>query len=291
MNTICMLVNNLDFFRIDVKNWPKEISDDYVIIFTDTRLADITKEIKEILDDFDNKLSYKIVTTEMIHNKLSESFELSEFCKKYTMSLKILMPWFTFKYFKKADGCFFLDEDIILNEGINKLFDGNDKFYVDKMARFSQKHIFENNNKKVIALWQELLDCFKTNKTPEETISMYTNAGHKLLYKKNFKLELYEEALHIFFESKNFEQIWDKRKSYRTQALDEKFDNAYLTAVGIKNDKMYENRNVLFLNYGKGLTDSTLIKSKQYQIVHICNGKYKNETYQRMIDLEVLKDV
>ena len=291
MNTICMLVNNLDFFKIDVKNWPKEIADDYIIIFTDTRLADITKEIKDVLDNFDYDLSYKIVTTEMIHSKLAESFELTEFCKKYTMSLKILMPWFTFKYYKKADGCFFLDEDIILNEGLNDLFDGHDKFYIDKMARFSQEHIFSNNNKKVISLWQELLDCFDTNETPYDTIKMYTNAGHKLLYKKNFNLDLYEEALHIFFNSKNFEQIWDKRRSYRTQALDEKFDNAYLTAVGVKNDSLGENKNVLFLNYGKGLNDKTLIKSKEYEIVHICNGKYKNETYKRMIDLGVLKNV
>lgn len=95
---IAILVNDLMMFKVVLDNLPDDIKQTTkFILFNETRIGNKVEDIKKIID---NRINYKLFTTEDVNNKLYEIVH-TEFVDEYSMSLNILMVWFCFKYNKK----------------------------------------------------------------------------------------------------------------------------------------------------------------------------------------------
>lgn len=288
MNAIAVNANNLDLFRALIWNLPEEVEDDLFCIFTDTRLGDKTKELEEILKSSQLNLNYRVFTNRIVYDKLAEIMPITDFAESYTMSINMLMYWFCFKFNKKIDGLLVIDDDVILSKSINNLFDGEEKYFVDKLCRTGLKTAIANGSSTNVMVFDEIIEGFGGGIFVDDVVSLYINGGHKLHYRRNANLELYERGLKGFFNSEFLEGIWLQRRSYRTQFLDERFDNVYLTFMNVRNNILYETESVRFFNMSV-ISDNILLHCRQRPIVHVCNGKWKESTYQKLNELGVIK--
>lgn len=119
---ICVLANNMYLFKELIINLPDNLKDFKFFIFNDTRIGDKTKEIHEIMKGFNYEVITDKDTNELIPVK-------TDFVYDYSMSLKMLMPWYLFST-KNVDKVLFSDEDVLYTERLLNIFNSiNNLFF------------------------------------------------------------------------------------------------------------------------------------------------------------------
>lgn len=280
---ICILANDYYNFEQMCKNFPQEVVDDKLIIVIEDRIGTDEKRIKDILSLSGLDLDYKILKASKISQKFKEDVTDTKFVDEYTMSMNILGLWYIFKYYKKANSILAIDEDEIMFDGINSIFDGEDKHLVDTLRR-AQGNVKES--KKHFEMNKEIASYFNLEYTQEirdKYFRWYGNGGCNLWYKNNFDLKLYEEALKLFFESKLMREIWLKsrrqNRRYTAYQYDERFLTLYTIKLNQQNDYMKPFARLIL---SKKCTEKELIGYCKKVLVHNCCGVGKKETYEKL---------
>ena len=98
-NAISVLANNLDYFRLMCNNFPDDISDYAVVVFTETRIGDKTEELKQILRE-SKADKFKVIPSDMVIDKFKADVIDNAFVDEYTMGMNILMLWYLLRYSK-----------------------------------------------------------------------------------------------------------------------------------------------------------------------------------------------
>lgn len=292
MNVVCMLVNNLEFFKYflnysDIKN-----SKCKFVFFNEQRIGDKVEEMKEILEksELDN---YKVFGSDLVIDKFREVTNCdSSFLHKYTMGMNILMQWFVFKFLnvKENINILSLDDDIILLNDFESLFDNKSKFRKDSLRKAHLK--LDRKSKKMLKIAKTMFEVFDKNFDSNTAIEKmnkdYFNGGQFILSNNDIDIDIYEKGLVNFFNCKYFENLWNKRRSHTTYQFDERFMIALAQVNNSINDDLrYETKMLCFKTEKiKDITIRNIVKSRK--IIHICNRSGKYELYERV--LRIIKE-
>lgn len=281
---IAILVNDLMMFKVVLDNLPDDIKQTTnFILFNETRIGNKVEDIKKVIN---NRINYKLFTTEDVNNKLYEIVH-TEFVDEYSMSLNILMVWFCFKYNKKIDRILILDDDVIIRGSIDEIFVGQSKFKSDGLARLNLITGLKQGNKRSWLLKDEFDDIFETRTEYDDLYKTYCNGGTKFYVREEFDIERFEKYIKNFFESEIVRDIWGRRKTFRTAFLDERFEQLLNLDFEINNYDLDKYVRLINQNPDK-IKVSTIAKSKK-PLIHVCNHKWKEETIRRMKEEGVIK--
>lgn len=286
MNVICVLVNNIEWFKIMLDNMPEEVNDSIknnkcaFVIFNEQRIGDKVKEIKSILENNKDKLiKAKVIGSNLVINKFIEKTGCdTSFLRNYTMGMNILMQWFIFTYLKNANEILSLDDDIILQNDICNIFEGLSKFKIDKLRTANYAKL-NNQSKEMV---KQLQDLFNDECDIKKFYKSYVNGGHFILCKNDIDIKNYEDALIRFFNNDFLESLWNKRRKYTSYQFDEKFITAL--AIHNNNENNLMNKDVcMFCLKNKNIKDITIMNQlKSKKVIHVCNNSGKVLLYDRI---------
>lgn len=235
-NAICILANNMSFFKAMVDNFPTCIDDYDLIIVNEDRIGNRTAEIRNIL----GHRKYSLITaTEIIYDFKNHVVDTS-FVDSYTMGMNILMQWYVFRHFGYGK-VLFLDEDIILTDKIKDVFELEySAFYKFKLSNFDKS--YQNNHGKRLQFINAMNDVFdlQLNDINYKCVvyDNHVNGGQRLYCKSDFDFNEYEYYLARFFKNKTIEYLWDNRRSHITYFIDERFEGFFAVKTGIINDDL-----------------------------------------------------
>lgn len=264
-NAIVILANNLDLLKAQIDNLPK-LDCDYIIC-NETRIGNKLPEIKAMAPKGTKFLDSKKIVKEFA--KLQDT----PFLHEYTMGMNILLQWYVFK-FMKYDKVVFTEEDVILNENINKIFDEEKCLYYTWNISAQTKPYDElvGLNKKYV---DELDKMFNIHFNSENYLDIWHNAhlasGQRYYVRGKFNLDKYEKKLLQFYRSEVMRECWSSRRTHRSFYMDERFEGffAYYTKI---------------LNHGmKPYTCIEIAKPEKkdiskYNAIQRCGGIWHNAT-------------
>lgn len=285
MNAICCLANNLSFLESLLKNIPDELKDVYFIIVNETRIGNKIEEINKLMLKSKIK-NFKVFDSCIINKKVKDNIIDNKFVDDYTMSMNILMMWFVFKYSKKIDKCLFIDDDIILQKGIEKVFDSNESLFCK--GAFGTSDI-EKLNEKRKTFYKEMFDIFNfefDSKKYTDYNKNKINSGQILIVRKDFNESKYDENIKKFFHSDIVYEVWKKRRTKTSYNIDEVF----LTLFFYKNlnNKLKEHTFIIYSAIDK-IKENDIKNIKKSKIIHIANNSHKVPTYELLKEREIIK--
>lgn len=280
-NAICVLANNMYFFKELIFNLPDNLKNFKFFIFNDTRIGNKTFEIHEIMKGF----NYEVITDKDVNELLPIK---NNFVYDYSMSLNILMPWYIFST-KKVDKVLFSDEDILYTNKLLKVFNNinNSSFSTLRLQAANDKRL--NEKRKDYNILIQICNCIGYNYNKEEWYQKRINSGQFIITKNQFDLKFYEECLIKFFKNSFIYDCWKNRKTHTYGSLDERFLSAFIIKLNIYNIDLNNYTYFCYNNIEK-IKDITLINNyNKKAIFHICNTSHKKNTYSRMIKLGLIK--
>lgn len=289
-NAICILANNMDYFRLFIQNYPKELetNDFILIVINEIRIGDKTKEIKEILVKY-NISNYKIFTSRKIVNLFKKEVLDNNFVENYTMSMNILSLWFIKKHSKLIQKVLLLDDDIILRPGIAFLFKTNHHLFKSNrlsagMADFESQSA---NAKNIFNEWFKIFNVkFSQEWWKEKYLKRYANSGQRLIVLERIDINLYENKLINFFKSDLFYSAWMSRNTHTSWYFDERFETFFFFD-DLNND--LNTSTFLILSRREKLTNASIKKMLRSSIIHNATNSHKKNVYNFMIENGIIK--
>ncbi len=269
-------------FKELVLNLPDNLKSYKFFVFNDTRIGDKTQEIKEIMED----LNHEIVTDKDTNNLLPVK---TDFVYDYSMSLKMLMPWYLFST-TNYDKILFSDEDVLYTDKLHDVFSNIQtcSFARLRLQAASDKGMKPGKGRGYLSL-MEVAKCCEYNYDPEEWYQKRINAGQFILTKEQFDVKLYEKILVAFFQNDFLFETWKNRRVHTSHFIDERFLAAFVIKSGIYNND-FEKHVLLCIGNETKIEDKYLINNyKKKALLHICNNSHKKKTYGRMIKLGLIK--
>lgn len=287
-NAVVVLANYMDFLEILLDNYPSDLYDTDLIIINETRIGDKTKEIKDLLKKYSSVAKNKLVITDKDINKEFTKIIDNEFVQDYSMSMKLLPLWYIMKFYDYHK-LLVMDEDVILREGIVKLFDSDHSLF--KHYRMSAgPGEYNQLSKPVISLFEEfgkVFDfTFDADVYKNVYLKNYESAGQKLIVRDDFKLDEYEKRLKLFFESDVIHSFWQKRRVATSYALDEKFETFFF--VDVTNDEL-KTSTFLIISKPEKTTDAQYLAMKKYTLIHNATRSHKVTVYKRLMNCGFIK--
>ena len=279
---ICVLANNMYLFKELIINLPDNLKDFKFFVFNDTRIGNKTSEIHEIMKDF----NYEVITDKDTNELLPVK---TNFVLDYSMSLKMLMPWYLFST-KEVDKVLFSDEDVLYTD---KLFNVLNDINVCSFTRLglqaaSDKVLKPNLSKNYISLIK-ICECFEYKYDAEEWYKKRISSGQHILMKNQFNLKEYEKGLINFFKNEQLLLIWKNRRTHTSYFIDERVLTAFIIKTNIRNAEL-EKHTYFCVTKESKLADNVIINNyRKKAIFHICNTSHKKKTYARMIKLGLIK--
>lgn len=291
MNAMVIIANNLTFLNYLMDNIDKDVYKDvYFLLFNDTRIKDLTKQLNDIMKK--QKIKYRIFTDKQVANRFIECMQIkdSKTCQlilDYGLSLKFLAIWYVFRFNNKINKAVLSDDDCIYKKEFIKIFN-EDKF-------ISQKCFFGSFS--ISEYCKMILDCFDYD-VEEELFKAYLmknkiNSGMVFFTKEHFDLNKYERSLVKLFRNEKFYQRWynPRRRTVFIGSLDEVF----LTAFFFNDENfMFDDSGLnynyqLFYSTGK-ITDKQIINNfNKKASIHVCVGKNKYKMYNKLIELGLIE--
>lgn len=268
-NALCILANNMDYFKALAKNF-KPVSYD-VIVCNESRIGDKTAQIKKLMP------YATIIDSKDVVKLFGKNVTNTEFLHSYTMGMKILIIWYVFKKFK-YDKVFFTDEDVFINN-IDRIFEyDRSVFYYFALSAGNHAGLKANNEKyqNMIKEFNKIFDIRITEKNyKEKWVGNHINAGQRLYIRKD--VEQFEFYLKRYFESDYIKYIWDNRKRPTEMMLDEWFESMYIYKTGIKDNTLNKNHHVLLEISKPEKVDFNKFNLKKWDMMHnaTCSQKYK----------------
>lgn len=300
-NAVCVLVTNLDWFKLMVRNYPDEIRlRNYIFIaVVETRTGTaVREEVVEICKE--GNVGYFIVVDEsdiIQWYQKEKGWVINNFIEHYTMGMNILMQPFVFEKFPLMEKVLFLDDDVILSEGVKIVFErfkkSQLKYYrlsagVSKYKDLSDIKRYTYNN------MCDVTEVINKGFTYEKYISAHhINGGQRLLCRSDFDIDLYIRSLERFFDNKLFYQNWTYWKSTgKNKAvaffLDEMFETMIYYSMGIKSFGL-EEYTILESKAGENLDKFVKGKVLRKPIWHNITGVKKKMVYDEVIRRGELK--
>lgn len=289
-NAICVLANNMDYFRLFIQNYPEELKtgDFILIVVNETRIGDKTKEIKRMLAESDIP-NYNVFTSRKICDIFKEEVVDNDFVEDYTMSMNILSLWFIKRHSKVIQKVLLLDDDVILRPGIAQLFETDHHLF--KSNRLSAGCAdFENqsgNAKNIFNEWFKIFGVeFSQEWWKEQYLKKYANSGQRLIVLEKLDLSLYEKKLTEFFESDLFYFAWMSRNTHTSWYFDERFETFFFF------DDLNDDLNAstfLVLSRREKLTSGSVRKMLRSSIIHNATNSHKKSVYNFMIENGVIE--
>lgn len=288
-NAILVLANNMNYLRLMVDNLPEEIKDFDFIVVTETRIGDKTSEIYEILES-NKDLKYKVFTSELINKKFKEEVIDNSFVDEYTMSMNILSLWFVYKHNKSIEKILLLDDDVILREGLNNLFETNHHlFKSNRLSAGSADYYQQSENARIV--FEEWFRIFKIRFEEDWWkniyLKKYANSGQRLIVRDKFDLKEYESKLIDFFKSDIFYQFWINRRTHTSWYFDERFETFFF--LDYLNDDLKDSTYLMLTRPEKLNVDSAIRKMNKSVIIHNATNSHKSKMYNLMIKGKVIK--
>ncbi len=287
-NAVVILANYMDFLEIMLDNYPSELYNTDLVIINETRIGDKTTEIRTLLNKYSSVVKNSIIITDAdINDKFTEVID-NEFVHDYSMSMKLLPLWYLMKFYD-YNKLLIMDEDVIINDGINKLFDTDHSLF--KHYRMSAgPGEYNQLSKNVISLFEEfgrIFDfTFDADVYKNVYLKNYESAGQKLIIRDDFNLNKYEEKLKKFFESDLIHSFWLRRRVPTSYALDEKFETFFF--LDVTNDDLKPST-YLIIGRPENTTDKQYIALKKYAIIHNATRSHKVKVYKRLMNCGLIK--
>lgn len=283
-NAVLVLANNMKFFKLMVDNLPDSINECTLIVINEQRIGDKTGEIQKILENSKVE-NYKIFGSDLINRKFKELVHDNEFVEDYKMSMNILGSWFVFKFNKNIDKILLLDDDVILREGFERVFNSNHcMFKYNRLsAGMADFHRQSDNAISIFDEWFRIFDIKFTDKWwSEKYLKRYANSGQRLFVRNQFDIKQYEQKLTEFFESEIFFDAWRGRRSHVSWYFDERFETFYF--FDILNDEMKDYAYLVLTSPEKMDRKAFISKVKRSSIIHNATNSHKDKIYNILIE-------
>ena len=285
-NVISILANNLDYFKLLCNNFPEDINDYAVIAFTETRIGDKTKELKQILSESKAKY-FKVIPSNKVIDKFKANVIDNDFVDDYTMGMNILMLWYLLKY-SKFEKILLLDDDIILGNGLKKLFNTKHSLFMPFRLSAGPSDINKNseNGKEIFKEWFSIFGKeFNQENYKNLYINKYMNSGQRLIVKNDINLEYYQSMLYKFFNSKVFYKFWKNRKSHVSFFFDERFEVFAFNELYNNGMKPFS---FLLVSKFEKITQNDLKHISNATIFHNITRSHKDKVYKLLIENGVI---
>lgn len=287
-NAILVLANNMEYFNLMVKNIPDSIKDFDFIVVNETRIGDKTDRIKKILEE--SKISrFRVFTSDEINDKFKEEVIDNDFVDDYSMSMNILSLWFVYKYNSKIGKILLLDDDVILRDGFEKIFESDHHLF--KSNRLSAGAAeFYGQSQNAIDVYKEWFRIFQIkfsdNWWKNEYLKKYANSGQRLIVRSMFDLDQYEKKLKEFFKSDLFYRFWIDRRNHVSWYFDERFETFFF--FDSLNNEL-KDTTYLVLSKPEKLNDGSFRKMMRSSIIHNATNSHKKKVYNLMIERGIIQ--
>lgn len=262
---IVILANDLDLLKAQVDNLP-ELDCDYIIC-NETRIGNKLKEIQSIAPKNTILIDSADVIKEFI--KIQDT----PFLHEYTMGMNILLQWYVFKILK-YDKVLFTEEDVILNEKINRIFE-EDKCLFYTWVISAQTKAYNELSGKNADYVHELDKVFEIGFNSDNYLDLWKKthlaSGQRYYVKDKFNLNIYEEKLKDFYRSEVFRECWNGRRTHRSFYMDERFEGFFAYSTGILNHGM---KPYTYIEIAKPEKKDI----SKYNCIEKCGGLWHNAT-------------
>lgn len=285
-NAISILANNLNYFRLMCNNFPDDISDYAVVVFTETRIGDKTEELKKILRE-SKADKFKVIPSDMVIDKFKADIIDNAFVDEYTMGMNILMLWYLLRY-SKFEKILLLDDDVIIGNGLGELFATKHSLFMPfrLSAGPSDMDKLSQNGKKLFQEWFDIFgEEFNQENYKSLYIDRYMNSGQRLIVRDDISLEYYQTMLHRFFDSKIFHEFWDNRRSHVSFFFDERFE--VFTFNKLYNNGMKPFSFLLVSKFEK-ITENDLKRISKATIFHNITRSHKDRVYRLLVEKGII---
>lgn len=287
-NAICVLANDIKFFKLMICNLPEDFKDYALIVVNEDRIGDKTQTLQKILKMYNVKNYIILKATDIVNEFIKQNkLKTTKFINDYTMGMNILSLWFLIaKYnFNKI---LLTDDDVIFFEGLKNVFSLNKNAYVTYRLSAGLKYEkLGKTEKKVFEEWYKIFDLTLNKETHDAYIKNYLSSGQRLIVVKNINIKEYEKYLIKFFESKILFERWENRKVPTSGFLDERFETFFFLNK-IEKDLLKDFVTIHCLGIEK-TKDNDYYKFKNKTIFHNATKSHKKEIYKEMIKRGIIK--
>ena len=287
-NAILVLANNMEYFNLMVRNIPDSIKDFDFIVVNEIRIGDKTDKIKKILEG--SKISrFRVFTSDEINDKFKKEVIDNDFVDDYSMSMNIIPLWFVYKYNSKIGKILLLDDDVILRDGFEKVFESDHHLF--KSNRLSAGLAeFHKQSQNAIDIYEEWFRIFQIKFSDDwwknEYLKKYANSGQRLIVRSMFDLDQYEKKLKEFFESDLFHRFWIDRRNHVSWYFDERFETFFF--FDFLNNEL-KDTTYLVLSKPEKLNDGSFRKMMRSSIIHNATNSHKKKVYNLMIERGIIQ--
>lgn len=291
MNAILVLANNMDLFKLMVANFPESIRKVKLIIVNEIRIGDKTEEINYILKHSIAQ-NYKIIPSSIINQKFKEDVIDNSFVDDYTMSMNILSLWYVSKYMSSIKKILLLDDDVILREGFDKVFESDKHlfYHTALVGLYPDYYRLSANARSIFNEWFRIFKInFSLDWWQKKYIKKYINGGQYLIIMKNFDAVRYEHCLKEFFKSKIFYYAWTNRNTYCSWYFDERFENFFFFD-DLNHDLRYKYNYLLICRNPQKINENGFKNIAKSALFHNATNSHKKELYDMLIERGIIHD-
>lgn len=297
---VCVLCNNLYFFKLMLVNMPKQSEEIGFVIFNDERVVDLKEDIKAFLKEYKDKTGcnnrFKVVSAKEVNEYLLSSLEGltksgKQYLQEYTMGLNINVQYYIMSKYKEVKKFVYLDDDILINGDLEEVFKEEDFLYVGNNfcsgKEWTEKDSFAQE---VLYLADVSLERWKTHNI---------NSGCRLFICRDGYLKVYEDLLVMFYNNREFRRYFALYKAtgkYRTRSFfqDQYFENCFLWRINRQNSNMHKYCRLVYSFVNKrgeyaGLKDKRLYNNKLFTH-YALSKKNKMEFLKSLIEEGIIKE-
>lgn len=291
MNAVLVLTNKIDWFKLMAANFPASINNFKLIVVNESRIGDKTKEIAHILKRSIVQ-DYEIISSNTINQKFKAKVIDNDFVDDYTMSLNIISLWYVYKYMPAIEKILLLDDDVILREGFDKVFESEKHlFYYSRLsAGLVDFNKYSENAKTIFEEWFRIFNVkFSMDWWQNQYLKRYANSGQRLIVKKNFDIKRYEHYLKEFFKSEIFHKFWISRRTHCSWFFDERFETFYF--FNDLNNELRKTYNYLLVDVNpQKMAKSWFGRIERSTLFHNATNSHKRELYDMLIERGIIHD-
>lgn len=277
MNLICINCNNIFRWKVIVDNLPSNIDKYKLLVVTDYRLGDKVEVLKRMCP------KAEVIEVQTIISKYANEISLHENISKLALAMKLIEPWYISKTYN-PDKFIILDDDIVMNEKIDELFDNVN---VNAVHRFGFLKFNKDGNNLSDKLRKLALVVNGINY--DEPVK-YVNGGH-LVFSKEVNFDTYILRVRDYMESPVMTEVIANQKNWKSFYVDEVFFCGVYAKFNKQFEGVYDLKNWVkchqiipaktnFKNFGKVM--------KKYGITHFAHSD-KMVAYEELIKLGYLK--
>lgn len=291
-NLVVVLENRDSLAKIMAANLPILRDNTSFLFIIEDRIGTTEKIITENFDS--SKIDYEIIKATDMITLWNETHKPSDFMTQHTMSAQMMYMWYIRHYCPEVKKVFYTDDDVVLKDDFEKVFDYEYSLFIPLFANGLPKDL-DNASAKQKLLFNEFNKLFDFDMNDwSKLYKYYLGGGNAMLVMDQLDLDYYERCLERYYSSKIIEEL-------TLAHVPGKADMGYFTNMHFLNYIWYKyyNRETTDLTKLKivrvaiskitKVTDKELISFSKAPVLHICPGKTRIAWFNRLIDLKCIK--